>query len=226
MLGRMRAPVVLVVFLAGCLSDLVPNKYQPPGNKPPPGGDVDAATAPTSPPDLGTASNNTPGDDLGNPTADMTPQPVPQSVKIGETNILNTDDSGNANMLLAQSAPLAATAKIQSLSFYVSQAAGNLRLGIYDSTGPNNGPGTKLAETDEITPVTGFNTAPVTTPVTLPAGTYWLAYFPSDNNLHFVNTNDGNAAWYNLTYGPMPTTFSTTTTTGTVHWSFYATLLQ
>ncbi|MEK7138619.1 MAG: hypothetical protein AAB799_00365, partial [Patescibacteria group bacterium] len=59
-----------------------------------------------------------------------------QTITIGETTILPADDSGNGNLLLAQSTTLSQTATIQSLSFYVTTAAGNLRLGIYDATGP------------------------------------------------------------------------------------------
>ena len=56
-----------------------------------------------------------------------------QSITIGETNILPSADSGNGNLLVAQSTTLSQTATIQSLSFYVTTAGGNLRLGIYDS---------------------------------------------------------------------------------------------
>jgi hypothetical protein len=107
---------------------------------------------------------------------------------MGETNILSLDDSGNANLLIAQAATLSQSGTIQSLSFYVTTASGKLRLGVYDSTGPSGGPGAKKAETNEITPTTGWNTANVITPVLLPAGTYWLAYLPNDNNLHFRGT--------------------------------------
>ena len=64
-----------------------------------------------------------------------------QSVTIGQTTVLSAPDGGNGNLLAAQSANLAQAATIQSLSFYVTAAAGNLILGIYDATGPNGGPG-------------------------------------------------------------------------------------
>jgi fibronectin type 3 domain-containing protein len=146
---------------------------------------------------------------------------------MGETNILGSDDSGNAGLLLAQQATLAQAGTLQSLSFYVTQAAGNLRLGVYDASGPNGGPGKLLAQTNTFTPVVGWNTAAVTTPVALAAGTYWLAYEPTDNNLHFaVDRTSGSIAWYSFTFGPMPATFSTSTSTQTAHWSFYATLTE
>src|SRR5262249_4151610 len=94
-----------------------------------------------------------------------------------------------------------------------------------DATGPGGGPGVKKAETAEITPVTGWNTAPVLSPVVLMAGTYWLAYAPSDNNMHFRRAgNTGSIAYYARTYGPLPGTFSTSPTAAADHWSFYGTL--
>jgi hypothetical protein len=145
---------------------------------------------------------------------------------IGETTITPIDDNGNANLLLAQQATLGQSATIQSLSFYVTTAAGKLRLGIYDATGPSGGPGVKKAETAEMTPVVGWNTASVTTPVSLPAGNYWLAYLPNDNNLAFkkVDTSSAPSRLYSFTYGTLPNTYSTTPQTTPSHWSFYATL--
>src|SRR5258706_7356201 len=108
-----------------------------------------------------------------------------QTITMGETNILSTDDNGNGNLLCAQNATLSQTAIIESLSFYVTNAAGNLRMGIYDDSGPNGGPGAKQAATNSMTPDTGWNTADVIIPVSLAPGTYWLAYLPSSNDLAF-----------------------------------------
>jgi hypothetical protein len=134
--------------------------------------------------------------------------------------------SGNADNLLAQQATLANPATLRSLSFYVAAADGNLRLGLYDDTGPDNGPGDKKAETAEFVPKMGWNTVDVVTPVLLPAGDYWLAYAPSSNDLHFELAGDGTGsiAFFPNPYGPMPQTFSTTPQTNNDHWSFYATL--
>jgi hypothetical protein len=145
---------------------------------------------------------------------------------IGETTITPTDDNSNANLILAQQATLSQSASIQSLSFYVTTAAGKLRLGIYDATGPSGGPGAKLAETAELTPTTGWNSATTTAHPTLSAGSYWLAYAPSDNNLAFKKslTSSVQSSIYNFTYGPLPASVSTPTRTTSSHWSFYATL--
>jgi lysophospholipase L1-like esterase len=153
---------------------------------------------------------------------------APGVIQIGETNITSTDDSANSNLLLAQTASLSQTATIQSMSFYVTTAAGQLRLGIYDDTGPSGGPGTKKAETAEFTPVVGWNTQSVTTPVSLPAGTYWLGYAPSSDGLHFRNGSTGTTKYMSFDYvhsSALPTTFSTSPTIiNNNDWSLYATL--
>ena len=127
---------------------------------------------------------------------------------------------------LAQSATLAQAATVQSLSFYVTAASGNLILGIYDATGPNGGPGALKASTASFTPGTGWNTANVVTPVSLTAGSYWLAYLPSSNALGFVKTNaSGTCAYYSYNFGSLPSKFSTSPASCTpTIWSFYATL--
>ncbi len=143
---------------------------------------------------------------------------------IGETNILSADDSGNGNLLIAQQVVLGQNATILSMSFYVTTASGNLRLGIYDATGPNGAPGALKAQTAAFTPVSGWNTQNVVSPVSLPAGTYWLAYLPSSSSLAFRVANSGSAKWYSYSYQALPATFSTSPMGGTYHWSFYATL--
>lgn len=149
-----------------------------------------------------------------------------QTITMGETAILGTDDSGNGDVLLAQEATLATAATLRSISFYVAAADGNLRLGVYDATGPNGGPGARKAETAEFTPVDGWNTVKVVAPLLLAAGTYWLAYAPSSSNLHFVRGDDGTGkiAFFQSPFGPMPDTFSDTPQTTMDRWSLYATL--
>ena len=146
------------------------------------------------------------------------------SFTIGETSILSTSDNGNGNMLIAQQVSLGQTATMVSMSFYVTTASGNLELGVYDATGPNGGPGTLKASTASFTPVSGWNTKNVISSVSLPAGTYWLAYLPSSNSLGFRVTTTGSARFYSYTYAGMPGTFSTSPMSTTAHWSLYATL--
>jgi hypothetical protein len=157
-------------------------------------------------------------------TATLTVNPA-ANVTMGETNVMPSDDNGNANLLLAQKTTLPQSGTLQSLSFYVTQAAGSLVLGVYDASGPNGGPGKLLAQTNSFTPVVGWNTVNVISPVHLTAGTYWLAYLPSDNNLHFrVDRTSGTLEWYSFAYGAMANTFSTTPNVETGHWSLFATL--
>ena len=157
------------------------------------------------------------------PTPVPTPTPIGGTITIGQTSVLTNTDGGNANLLLAQSATLSQTATIQRMSFYVTAAAGKLVLGIYQSL--NGGPGQLLASTGAFTPIVGWNTQPVTSPVALAPGTYWLAYLPSDNGLSFPWGNTGQ--WYEdpMTFSvSMPGKF--VSTHGDVgNWSLYATLI-
>ena len=52
--------------------------------------------------------------------------PPVSTITIGETSILSVTDGNNGNKLVAQRATLSQTATIQSLSFYVVTASGNL----------------------------------------------------------------------------------------------------
>jgi hypothetical protein len=150
-----------------------------------------------------------------------------QTVTIGETAVLSAPDSGNGNLLLAQEASLSQSATIQSMAFYVTAAAGNLVLGVYDATGPSGGPGHLVAQTAEFKPLVGWNVATTTTTPTLAAGNYWLAYFPSSSALSFGKENNtGPCHYYSLKFTSiLPQSFTTKTKNCTpTNWSLYATL--
>jgi len=83
-----------------------------------------------------------------------------QSVNIGVTDLLPNLDYGNAGLILAQQVNLSQPAALQSISFYVVQNSGTMRLGLYDANGASGNPGNKLAETPVITPTVGWNTVP------------------------------------------------------------------
>ena len=156
-------------------------------------------------------------------TYGATPNTTP--ITMGETAVLGSIDNGNGNFLLVQNATLSQSATIQSLSFYVTTASGSLRLGVYDATGPGGGPGALKAQTNAFTPVLGWNTANVITPVSLPAGDYWLAYLPSSSSLNFAaNFSIGSFKYASFNFGPMPATFPAVVGQGTTHWSLYGTL--
>jgi hypothetical protein len=113
---------------------------------------------------------------------------------------------------------------IQSLSFYVAGASGQMRLGLYSDAGGR--PGTLLAQTGAFTPVVGWNSQSVTTPVSLPAGTYWLAYLAQSSSLQTRYELTGTARGYSYTFGALPGTFSSSAQSAGLHYSFYATLTR
>lgn len=160
------------------------------------------------------------------PAISATTLAAPVTVYLGQNTILGTGDGGNGDSLAAQSATLTQQATINSMSFYVTVAGGDLIMGIYDATGSGGSPGNLLATTAQFTPGTGWNTQAIVTPVDLPAGTYWLAYLPASNSLDFVGAVSGTFwAVYPQTFGALPTPFPTAGEyTGTFNWSLYATL--
>lgn len=135
-----------------------------------------------------------------------------------------TEDGGNGGLLLAQDAQLAQAMTLQTLAMYFSPAAGNVRLGIWDATGPGGGPGNIIVQTASFAAQGGWNVRPVS-PTPLAAGKYWLSYTPSDANLGFpVARGVGTCVWVVRPYSAMPTRFPTTpaANVGACHWSIYA----
>lgn len=142
---------------------------------------------------------------------------------LGENTILGLDDSGNQNVHIATAYSLIASATIQSLSFYVtSGAAGSMRLGIYDDSAgiPNN----RKAFTNQITLINGWNTANVTVPILLVAGTYWITYLYNNGAINFKVDSSGNSKYHNMAYAALPDPFGSIDGSYTDHWSHYGTL--
>ena len=137
-------------------------------------------------------------------------------------------DSENGSLLLAQEVTLSEPGTLQSLSMHIVTAAGFLRLGLYAPVGAGGSPGSLLAQTPEFAPSVGWNTRAVIVPVSLSAGTYWLAFWPSSNSLAFskITTSDPPSRWYTLAYtnASLPTTFSTSSNTSTSDWPLYGTV--
>ncbi len=158
------------------------------------------------------------------PTLYSPSAPYGGTIVIGDATILPNDDSGNANEMDASEAILSQTATIQSLSFYVPIAAGELRLAIYDATGTGGRPGILKAQTKSFVPVVGWNTVNVVTPVSLPAGTYWLAKLNNNNNMHERTVNTGVSTWVARTFKKGFRARAPAMGTAGSHWSFYATL--
>jgi len=138
---------------------------------------------------------------------------------MGETSVFSDGDCCNANFILRQNATLSQGGTLQTLSFYATAAAGSLRLGVYDAAG------NIIVQTASFTPIVGWNTQPVGQ-VSIPAGSYWLAYTTNNNGLNFpVERVSGTCQYTGRTYGAMPAVFPTTgLNTDQCHWSFYATL--
>jgi hypothetical protein len=66
-------------------------------------------------------------------TAAQTSQPT---ITFGEIRRLGYLDNGNGNFLAVQNTVLTQSGMLQNLSFWVVNASGQLRLGLYDAAGP------------------------------------------------------------------------------------------
>jgi hypothetical protein len=158
--------------------------------------------------------------------APAVPPPPEAPTRIGETSVFTIDDSGNDNLLVAQAATIDGPATLSELSFYIAAPSGKLRLGIYDASGPQQLPGRLLAVTAELAADSGWLSAPVTKPVTLKAGTYWLAYLANAADLHFVRAgqDSGTSCSAHYSYAELPAVFPEQVDSLTDQWSFYGTL--
>lgn len=152
-----------------------------------------------------------------------------------EDGISGNTDSGNSNIIIAQRVSLASAGTLQSLSFYVMTAGGDLALAVYAADGPTApdtlgpGPGTLLDRVAAFTPTTGWNTQPALSHASLSIGNYWLAYEPQSGVLEYALFISGvsHPLFYNRTYdGVFDSTFSASPTdiTDPIYWSFYGTV--
>ncbi|MBX9637689.1 MAG: hypothetical protein K2Q45_09090 [Nitrosomonas sp.] len=142
---------------------------------------------------------------------------------VGDSAIEATADTAQGNVIFSTSYTLNQVATLQSLSFYVTTAVGNLYLGVYNDNGSGN-PGTLAATTVSFAPTVGWNTQAVTVPVVLQPGTYWLAFLPSSNSLAFRKTTTGGTSRrYSYTFAALPATWTIVGQTSTTDmWSLYA----
>jgi hypothetical protein len=159
------------------------------------------------------------------PTPTPTPTPAP-TITMGITSVGPTVDSGNAGLVVAQSAFLTQKANLKSLSFYIGTVSGSLDLALYDASGANGKPGALLAVTGPFTPVSGWNTV-MMSPLVLNPGNYWLAYEVNSNSMRFnVEYSSGTQVWGNQAFGTFPGSFPTSINSLTGGWSFYVTLVS
>ncbi len=146
------------------------------------------------------------------------------TLNIGQTGVMSGQDGGSSTYLNAQIATLSQTATMQSISIYIKAAAGQMYMGVYNN---NSGkPGSLVATTAQFTPVVGWNTINVTTPVSLAAGTYWLSYQPNNDGLGQAFSTTSGTTYYAQprTYGALPGSFPASTLAANTESSVYATL--
>ena len=149
--------------------------------------------------------NPTGGATLGSPSSATVTILDGSTITMGQTSVLTSQGSGDANTLQGIKASLSQTATIQSMSIYFKAASGHARLSIYDDQG--NHPGTLKAQTAQFTPSVGWNTQNVTSPVTLGAGNYWLIWQTDNNSIGVAYTPGSAYIVTGYTYGAPPATF-------------------
>jgi hypothetical protein len=152
---------------------------------------------------------------------------VAQTVTIGDTAVETAIDNGNGGLVIAQGpySP-AQNGALQSLSFYVTTASGQMYLALYADNG--GVPFSMLTSTAVFMPTAGWNTQPaLSSPLLSTTSKYWLVYAPSSNTLTFRKQNNSGSCFYFPRSFQVPPTLwpsagvkSCTPTT----WSFYATI--
>ena len=153
------------------------------------------------------------------------PPPLPPGPNnVGITQLAPSTDSGNAGLICAQKVTLSTAASLQKIAFYTNNAVGNIKMALYDATGTNGDPKTKIAETASSAAAAGWNIKNTTTNPMLQPGDYWMAYEVSSNSLTFRNGAPGKLLVAPQAYGTMPATFPTPTLRFNDAWSFYMTV--
>ena len=136
-------------------------------------------------------------------------------VLLGSTILLPTDDSGNANILLAWCATaVPRNGTITEIRRFIATPAGNIRGAIYDSDGVGGTPGTLLSESDSVPAVAGWMSLPLVVVVSL-GQMVWICTNCDDNGLvtriskPLPGGNDGPGYTIGAAqpYGAMPASF-------------------
>ena len=126
---------------------------------------------------------------------------------------------GHAGAIKATKAVLAATAYVTDIRFFAHTALGNLRLAIYDNASPMN----LLWQSASFANTGGTLIAQVgSAPLTLPAGTCWLAWQTDSTGdvPSYTAGSTGDGFSIEQDYGAFPTTLSGTMA-GADKWSMY-----
>lgn len=149
------------------------------------------------------------------------------TVSSGEASLgLNTVGSiaekENRGYWIANSFTAVSNITVSKMNLYVNNASGKARLGIYSSNGSE--PGSLLAQTNEISLSTGWNSGTLGTPQNLTPGlTYWLAFeVKSSATTLYYNSAKGRLRYIPFTYGSLPTNAPINCVQGTGIYSLFA----
>jgi len=125
--------------------------------------------------------------------------------------------------LLVSQFMLTESAIIQSMSLYVNFANGNVQMAIYDTNGSNN-PNNLLGQTGVQSPSqAGWFCAPLTSPLSVGPGTYNLVFMPDNGAFETLYSSSGTYFGYTESSFNLPSTFPIPTSSGSFHYSIYAT---
>ena len=117
-----------------------------------------------------------------------------------------TDTYDVGGRIIASRFSLNVETTVISMSFYVTAAAGEISLGIYNNV--NNRPGVLQSSTKSFSPIDGWNKFALSNTTILSAGDYWLAIMIQSNSLHFPTSDNGDSCAYSVVYGVMPSNWN------------------
>jgi hypothetical protein len=142
---------------------------------------------------------------------------------VGDLIVEATPQSGISGFLGASPQfTLNGSATALSTSLYLSAAAGNVEMALYDSTGAGGAPGNLIAFTASVPAIVGWNTISLTSNPIVPAGSYWVVWQVDSNTSEVRNVVGGPNYYVANAYGPFPSVFPSPSSANT-HNSAYAT---
>jgi parallel beta-helix repeat protein len=141
---------------------------------------------------------------------------------IGSNVIGSLSETADNGHWIASKFTATSNISVNRISLYASQASGTARMAIYTSNSAGE-PATLLAQTGDISLITGWNSGTLGLSQTLVAGaTYWLAFEVSSSSTQVrYNSSYGQSRYKLFAYGPFPS-IAPSTTIGTGIYSIYA----
>lgn len=124
----------------------------------------------------------------------------------------NTDFASNSTANLVRAMQMTPTTTGEVASFFVNltqNVTGHARMGLYDASGINSGPGTLLLASNELTnPVAGLNTFTVPSGTSVARGSpYWIAWF-SDATMNIIGYVGNAYMQLSRAYGSLPSSMA------------------